>query len=211
MSAGQTGDLSLMAEFFRYPSSEQRHRLEEKSRRLKDPKLREATDRFLQRIDELTTGDWEELYTGSFDLEPSASPYLGWQAWGDEYRRGQLLALLAPQLDAAEVDRDGELPDHLVPVLQYLDRAASPSETLLEIAPSAVRKMVQALRKRQTDNPYAPLLEAVAETLSEARQGEARQHETGPSKNEAHSTRSPEGGSGAPGNESQMPGSSGSR
>lgn len=67
--------------------------------------------------------------------------------------------------DAAGVDRAGELPDHLEPVLRYLAVSAAPLEDLVEILPRAVATMRKDLEKADESNPYRHVLAAAAAAL----------------------------------------------
>ena len=65
----------------------------------------------------------EELYTATFDLKPVCYPYIGYQLFGDTYKRGRISG--APQRAlSGEPDSpcSGELPDHLGVILRYLAR-----------------------------------------------------------------------------------------
>jgi nitrate reductase delta subunit len=43
---------------------------------------------FVQALLPLSQGELEELYTRTLDLNPEIAPYLGYQMWGDSYKRG---------------------------------------------------------------------------------------------------------------------------
>ena len=55
---------------------------------------------------------------------------------------------------------DGELPDHVAPILRYLAVAGEPHEELLEVLPGALVDMEHTLRTAAKDNPYCHLLAA---------------------------------------------------
>jgi hypothetical protein len=59
------------------------------------------------------------------------------------------------------VDLDGELPDHLVPVLRYLEVAPEPLPQLSEVIRVAVQRMIDVLHKQEPQNPYCQLLEGI--------------------------------------------------
>jgi len=122
---------------------------------------KDAYATFLSGIDRLSLGAWEELHTRTLDLNPPAAPYVGYQAWGESYQRGAFMAKMNRALAEAAVDADGELPDHLAPILRYLAVVPVPLPELIEVLGPAVDRMLDALRKAEPDNPYVSLLQAV--------------------------------------------------
>ncbi len=154
-------ELRLYAEAFSYPCP---GRLEVYLAGLRD--LPETPGRaefaaFLQSLDRLTLGEWEELHTRTLDLNPEFAPYLGYQMWGDSYKRGSLMSQLNKAMRSAEIDLGGELPDHLMPVLRYLDQTNAPIPELVDILEQALEKMVRKLKQQDAGNPYLHLLRAV--------------------------------------------------
>ncbi len=116
---------------------------------------------FCKRIARLSVEEWEELATRTLDLSPAAAPYVGFQIWGDSYPRGGFMSRLNRAMYELDIDPAGELPDHVVPVLRYLDVAEAPLPELAEHLPVAVTRMIAILREKDRDNPYVSLYEAV--------------------------------------------------
>jgi nitrate reductase delta subunit len=75
------------------------------------------------------------------------------------------MATLNHALRQEEIDLDGELPDHLVPVLRYLDRTPTPIAELTNILQPALDSIREALNETDPDNPYLGLLVAAREAL----------------------------------------------
>lgn len=164
-----TAGLDILAEALRYPSPRSLATLRRRVEDLALDSVRAELQAFLDEIARMPLEAWEELYVRSFDLDPDAAPYLGWQVWRDEQRRAELLVEMARRLSDRGVDLDGELPDHLVPVLRYLAADPDPSERetpLLDqaLAP-ALAAILRSLRSAATDNPYVHVLEGVAKAL----------------------------------------------
>ncbi len=151
---------ALLAEAFRYPRPGLREILERETAALPGGAVRASLERFLQALAPLSLAAWEELYTRTFDLNPLAAPYLGFHRWGESYARGDFMAKLNARYRALNLDTDGELPDHVVPVFRYLAVAESPLPELLEVLPIGLKAMHKALADAEADNPYLPLLEA---------------------------------------------------
>ncbi len=116
--------------------------------------------RFLKRIAELSPAGWEELYTRTWDLNPIAAPYIGYQLYGDSYKRGNFMSNLNRHLQQTGIDTGGELPDHILSVLRFLAATSVPPKALIEALGPALDKIQAALRKEDPKNPYLHLLEA---------------------------------------------------
>jgi nitrate reductase molybdenum cofactor assembly chaperone NarJ/NarW len=101
----------------------------------------------------------QAIYTATFDLAPSCSPYLGTHLFGDDSRDRVRLMV---GLRGAGV-RGEELPDHIAEVLAFAPRFSE--EEWRELVPlvlaPALAKMDALLR--ETSNPYR---HAVAEALA---------------------------------------------
>ncbi len=115
---------------------------------------------FLDKVGCLSVGEWEELHTRTLDLNPPAAPYVGFQTWGETYPRGAFLARLSRALAEVDIDLEGELPDHLAPVLRYLGQSVDPLPELVGLLGPALRRMQAALAAKEPANPYLDLLEA---------------------------------------------------
>lgn len=122
---------------------------------------------FVGAVGVLSLGEWEELHSGTLDLSPLFVPYVGHVRWGESYRRGEFMAELSEAMNSAGVDRSGELPDHIAPVLRYLARTEQPVPELLEILPDTVTAMMSALRRAAPANPYRHLLAATLAVVQE--------------------------------------------
>ncbi|HMN11985.1 MAG TPA: hypothetical protein PKD55_06635 [Bellilinea sp.] len=154
------GIYAVLAEAFRYPDSLRLESLESQYRELPPGPVKELMMSFLQRVQMLSLHEWESLYTTTFDLNPTAPPYIGYMIWGDQYQRGQFLAQLSGSMRTADIDQDDELPDHLVPVLRYMDKTPGVWNELGKFLLPAVRAMQESLEKADPDNPYLNLLSA---------------------------------------------------
>ena len=152
---------TILGEAFCYPAPGRLESLEDGLARLPAGGEKKALSSFLGRVRRFSLAEWEELYTRTFDLNPSVAPYIGFQTWGENYHRGAFLSEMNREVQAAGVDAEGELPDHLIPVLRYLGKAARPIPELVEVLDPALQRMQAALRKADPDNPYIDLLETV--------------------------------------------------
>lgn len=160
--------LALAAEALRYPAPGQAESIQAGLDALPDRPEMRPMRRFAERLTALSLGDAEELYTRTYDLNPPGAPYLGYQVWGEGYQRGAFLATLNRALLENNIDADGELPDHLIPVLRYLGQVERPLPELLETLQPALQRMRDALKKADPDNLYLLLLESVQGLCSQS-------------------------------------------
>ncbi len=153
----------LLADAFEYPGPGSLAALETGLETLPAGSQKQAMVSFLKKIRRLSLGEWEELYTRTLDLNPPAAPYIGFQTWGESYQRGEFMAKMNRKLMETGVDPEGELPDHLAPVLRYLGQTQEPLPELVEILNPAVQRMLAVLSKADPANPYLDLFEAALE------------------------------------------------
>jgi nitrate reductase delta subunit len=122
---------------------------------------------FCRTVQELSPARMEELYTRTFDLQAICSPYLGYQLFGESYKRGIFMARLNEGYRVRGFSAGCELPDHLAVVLRFLALGAEGefSRALLaEGLVPALAKMAQALGS-PSDNPYSEVLGALSLAL----------------------------------------------
>lgn len=156
------GPYAILAEALRYPWPGQIEILERYLETMPAGPSKKSLAAFVAYARNVSLAEREELYTRTWDLNPIAAPYLGFQVWGEKYQRGNFMAQLSQVLRENGVDPGGELPDHLVPVLTYLDRVEQPAAALENILEQAIRAMCQSFRnKSEGGNPYLHLLKAI--------------------------------------------------
>ena len=159
------GDAAVIAEMFRYPSPGRAGELAAMIDRVSDPAITEALAAFVGTVTELELGEWEELHTRTLDLSPAVVPYVGHVVWGENYTRGEFMAKLVRAMRAAQVDLDGELPDHLAPILRLYDTGAERPAELDQVAVTAVEKMRAELARSDRHNPYVHVFDAALHLL----------------------------------------------
>ena len=119
--------------------------------------------RFVEAVEVLSLGEWEELHTATLDLSAPFVPYVGHVAWGENYRRGAFMADLQAAMRNEGIDLHGELPDHIEPILRYLAVTSDPLPDLMAVLPDAVAEMKHTLDRAAGKNPYRHLLAATME------------------------------------------------
>lgn len=154
----------LLAEAFRYPRPGLLEQLEAGLAESAQSPARSGLAAFVKKIGALSLSEWEELATRTLDLSPAAAPYVGFQIWGESYQRGEFMAKLNRAMAELDIDPEGELPDHLVPILRYLAATDQPIPELSENFETAVNRMISILREKDKGNPYIKLFEAAKST-----------------------------------------------
>ena len=154
---------SVYAQALQYPYSGQVEALQAQVKDSTSKPGMKAFTSFLQEIGALSLSEQEELFTHTLDLSPLTAPYVGYQIWGESYKRGEFMAQLSQEMSLYEINLEGELPDHLLPVLRYLAAAPAPLPELVEVLDPAIAAMQKSLKKNEADNPYLLLLKAIGQ------------------------------------------------
>ena len=154
-------NLSLLAQALRYPYPGQIDALHTQTASLNGQPGSKTFAKFLAKVQPLSISEQEVLYTRTLDLSPLAAPYVGYHIWGESYTRGEFMSNLNHEMKALNLDLEGELPDHLRPILLYLEASPTPLPELIEVLDRAIKSMQKTLKKVEADNPYLLLFEAV--------------------------------------------------
>jgi nitrate reductase delta subunit len=121
---------------------------------------------FYHHVDQRTTDQMQELYTGTFDMQPVCYPYVGYHLFGESYKRGAFMAHLNEAYRSSSFSAGKELPDHICVILRFLGQDEGKRRDdfgrvlLREGLTPALEKMTQALRQ-QPDNPYTGVVSAL--------------------------------------------------
>ncbi|MEN8239183.1 MAG: nitrate reductase [Actinomycetota bacterium] len=151
---------SVVARALRYPTEDGMVSLRLAIGALPEGRAEREMRRFITAVDGMDFSDLEVLFTSTFDLNPIVAPYVGHLAWGDSYERGGFMARLLEAMREVDVFPDGELPDHLDPILRYLAATDEPIDDLEPVLVPAVTKMEKTLNKADSKNPYLHVLTA---------------------------------------------------
>jgi len=88
--------------------------------------------------------EMQEVFTRSFDIQAITTLSVGYLMFGDDYKRGDLLAHLNREQRAAGVDCGCELSDHLPNILRLMARWTD-DELVTELAQEIVRPAVEKM------------------------------------------------------------------
>ncbi|GAB4239779.1 MAG: hypothetical protein Kow00109_14670 [Acidobacteriota bacterium] len=158
--------LAEWAQVFRYPGADYAAAVQQLARPADGAEVPVArlVESFAAAISSLELEEVQQLYTATFDLNPSCPPFLGVYLFPQDLQRRTILMLRlhekAQALGCAGAPEDA---DHLASVLELAGRLSS--EDFAELAGCclvpALEKMAQALAS--SGNPYRFLLLALAE------------------------------------------------
>lgn len=117
-----------------------------------------------------TAARLEEVYTSAFDLNAAWHPYVGYQLFGETYKRSAFLLGLQERYRAESFHFAGELADHLAVLLRFL--SACDDRTLVEeVVGDALIPALERMLGRAHDgseaapNAYRNVLEALSLAL----------------------------------------------
>jgi nitrate reductase delta subunit len=173
MPQDSTGYLyELFADLLAYPTPATLGQARECLQQLQEapPGAASALENFYCALQTRSLEQLEELYTITFDMQPVCYPYVGYQLFGESYKRGAFMAQLNEAYHARGYSAGQELPDHLSVVLHFLglepvDREGGFCHALVtEGLTPALGKMLQPFG-RQSENPYFGLLSALHQFL----------------------------------------------
>ena len=154
----------LFADLLEYPSPILKEQVRESYDLIVSnyPQVSEPMQVFLNFVESTSRSRLEEIYTSTFDLNPTCYPYAGYQLFGEGYKRGEFLAKLKKKYREHSFTSSNELADHLTVLLRFLttlDAEEILAQELIEdcLVP-ALQKMNEGFKN---DNPYARILEAL--------------------------------------------------
>ena len=110
------------------------------------PRAAAAMDEFRQLVPSDDLIAMQELHTRTFDVQAITTLDIGYTLFGEDYKRGALLANLSAEHKKAGNDCGAELGDHLTNVLRLLPRLADKelrAEFVQVILAPALRQMIQ--------------------------------------------------------------------
>jgi nitrate reductase delta subunit len=127
-----------------------------------------ALERCCGWVEQAPLAQLEELYTRTFDLQAVCSPYVGYQLFGNSYKRGLFMARLNQGYRERGFSAGSELPDHVAIILRFLALGTEDdfSQALLrEGLVPALSKMAQTFGDA-SDNPYSHVIGALLLALN---------------------------------------------
>jgi nitrate reductase assembly molybdenum cofactor insertion protein NarJ len=169
----------LLAELFWYPDRAYADRVRPAHEFLaaKYPDAATEMDAFVDLFPFGDLSEMEELFTRSFDVQSITTLDVGYVLFGEDYKRGELLANLNREHGESGVDCRNELADHLPNLLRLLaiigeepEKAELAEELVEEILAPALRQMIAEFdpeRLEEKDESYLQHYKTLIETPGE--------------------------------------------
>ncbi len=138
---------TLLADLYQYPDDGYPQKVKDIQDFLNNnyPEASEDIDKFVELLPAHDLNKMEELYIRSFDVQSITTLDIGYVLFGDDYKRGELLANLNREHTQADNDCGSELGDHLPNLLRLiskLDDQALIIEMIQELLVPALTKMI---------------------------------------------------------------------
>lgn len=166
---------TLLADLFQYPDGGYQQKMKVIQNFLNDnyPEADEDIDTFVELLpaDDLNT--MEELYIRSFDVQSITTMDIGYILFGDDYKRGELLANLNREHKQTDNDCGSELGDHLPNLLRLISKLDDQElivEMIEELIVPALAKMISEFepgRMKKKNELYEKHYKTLIETPEE--------------------------------------------
>jgi nitrate reductase assembly molybdenum cofactor insertion protein NarJ len=149
-----------MAGLFDYPDASYPHKVEKTLPLLREhyPQAADEVSLFYANLPKGNVDQMQELFTRSFDVQAITTLDIGHVLFGDDYKRGELLANLNREHRQAHNDCGHELADHLPNVLRLLPKLTDDelvAELIRQIVAPALKKMIGEFDPRRLEEKNA--------------------------------------------------------
>jgi len=138
---------AVLADLFQYPEG----RYPQKVKDIQDfvvnnyPEAGEDINTFVELLPAHDLNKMQELYIRSFDVQSITTLDIGYVLFGDDYKRGELLANLNREHTQTDNDCGSELGDHLPNLLRLISKLDDKDlivEMIEELLAPAIKKMI---------------------------------------------------------------------
>lgn len=160
---------SLFADILEYPTKELIKTVDQCIKTLSPNYSKASTElqKFQNYFLETIQKRREEIYIGTFELNPISYLYVGHHLFGDSYKRGAFLSKLKERYNSVGITVETEIPDHLPIMLRFLARIAETTEGQIlekECLNPSLQQMLIDLEK--SENPYSHVISALLNITS---------------------------------------------
>ncbi len=133
-----------------------------------DLQAAQQIESFLNFVETTDLGRLEEIYTGTFDINPACHIYAGHILFGESFKRGRFMAELVEEYQKRNFELGKELADYIPLLLRFLctlDPEDSVAKDLLNECLIPVFEKMNDNFKDDSTNPYVPVLRTVLVVL----------------------------------------------
>lgn len=167
---------TLLADLFQYPDGEYPQKVNDIREFLNSnyPEAGEHMDKFVELLPARDLNKMEELYIRSFDVQSITTLDIGYVLFGDDYKRGELLANLNREHVQANNDCGSELGDHLPNLLRLISKLDDQEliiEMVEELLVPALVKMISEFepdRMKKRNELYQKHYKTLIESLEDS-------------------------------------------
>lgn len=167
---------TLLADLFQYPDGEYPQKIKDIQAFLNSnyPEAGEHMDKFVELLPARDLNKMEELYIRSFDVQSITTLDIGYVLFGDDYKRGELLANLNREHVQANNDCGSELGDHLPNLLRLISKLDDQEliiEMVEELLVPALVKMISEFepdRMKKRNELYQKHYKTLIESLEDS-------------------------------------------
>jgi len=168
----------LIADLFDYPDASYPSKVETITSFLREryPQAAEEAGLFYADLPKESVDQMQELFTRSFDVQAITTLDIGYVLFGDDYKRGELLANLNREHNKVKNNCGFELADHLPNLLRLLSKLQDEeliTELIQEILAPALKKMVDEFdpqklesKNKQYKKHYKTLIETFTDKVT---------------------------------------------
>jgi len=137
------------------------------------PEAAEHVAYFLEFAKSASPGQLEEIYTGTFDLNPACYIFAGYLLFGESFKRGKFLVGLQERYRERGFSAGNELADHLAVMFRFLATLEAHEALAQELLEDCLLPVLQRMNKNfehdnEKPNPYARVLQAVLHVVEQA-------------------------------------------
>ena len=129
------------------------------------PECRSELLDFRALIDAISGERLEEIYIGAFDVASETCPYIGYQVFGDNFKRGEFLVGLKIMFRENGFTDEFDLPDHIAMLLKFIAGVAETTPEVSDLVSYAIHpaleKIIASMGNNPAENPYIHLWRAV--------------------------------------------------
>jgi len=135
-----------------------------------DPQAARQIQDFVAWAEKTPLGCMEEIYTGTFDVNPACYIFAGYLLFGESFHRGKFLVRLQAEYRQRGFSPGNELADHLAVMLRFLSTLGADEilagELVTDCFLPVLHKMYANFAKgNQKPNPYRHVLRAILTVL----------------------------------------------
>ncbi len=146
--------------------------------RLDYPEEADKIQSFVDYVESIPLGRLEEIYTGTFDMNPACYIFTGYILFGESFNRGKFLVRLQKEYRERGFSAGSELADHLAIMFRFMSILDADEHTarllLKDVFVPVLTKMNSGFKsKNENPNPYRQVLRAIMAVLERVHEGVA--------------------------------------